>query len=123
MDREAVLESMQARGGQLAPDGSLVVEGRYGALFSGIGIPAVNHTLYFPQLAYFRQRFPLMSEEAFNTTFNRYHHVMVSDVVEPRSMYADLVEVPAAAMLGVPAPCSATSPEDCAAAPAPPAQH
>ncbi len=123
MDREAVLESMRARGGQQAPDGSLVVEGRYGALFSGIGIPAVNHTLYFPQLAYFRQRFPLMSEEAFNTTFNRYHHVMVSDVVEPRSMYADLVEVPAAAMLAVPAPCSGTSPEDCTAPPATPAQH
>ena len=103
MDRSAVLASMQARGAQQAADGALVVEGRYGALLPGIGIPAVNHTLYFPQLAYFRQRFPTMPEDAFNTTFNRYHHVMVSDVVEPRSQHADLVEVPAAPMLAAPA--------------------
>lgn len=103
MDRGAVLASMQARGARQAADGALVVEGRYGALLSGVGIPAVNHTLYFPQLAYFRARFPDMPEDRFNTTFNRYHHVMVSDVAEPRSMYADLVEVPAAAMLAAPA--------------------
>ncbi|HIE5649071.1 TPA: DUF7657 domain-containing protein [Stenotrophomonas maltophilia] len=103
MDRSAVLASMQARGARQAADGALVVEGRYGALLSGVGIPAVNHTLYFPQLAYFRARFPDMPEDRFNTTFNRYHHVMVSDVAEPRSMYADLVEVPAAAMLAAPA--------------------
>lgn len=103
MDRSAVLASMQARGARQAADGALVVEGRYGALLSGVGIPAVNHTLYFPQLAYFRARFPGMPEDRFNTTFNRYHHVMVSDVAEPRSMYADLVEVPAAAMLAAPA--------------------
>jgi hypothetical protein len=103
MDRGAVLASMQARGARQAADGALVVDGRYGALLSGVGIPAVNHTLYFPQLAYFRARFPDMPEDRFNTTFNRYHHVMVSDVAEPRSMYADLVEVPAAAMLAAPA--------------------
>ncbi|MHC1662609.1 DUF7657 domain-containing protein [Stenotrophomonas maltophilia] len=103
MDRGAVLASMQERGARQAADGALVVEGRYGALLSGVGIPAVNHTLYFPQLAYFRARFPDMPEDRFNTTFNRYHHVMVSDVAEPRSMYADLVEVPAAAMLAAPA--------------------
>ncbi|HIE5355065.1 TPA: DUF7657 domain-containing protein [Stenotrophomonas maltophilia] len=103
MDRGAVLASMQARGGRQAADGALVVDGRYGALLSGVGIPAVNHTLYFPQLTYFRARFPDMPEDRFNTTFNRYHHVMVSEVAEPRSMYADLVEVPAAAMLAAPA--------------------
>lgn len=103
MDRSAVLASMQARGARQAADGALVVEGRYGALLSGVGIPAVNHTLYFPQLAYFRARFPDMPADRFNTMFNRYHHVMVSDVAEPRSMYADLVEVPAAAMLAAPA--------------------
>ncbi|MDH0172523.1 hypothetical protein N7367_13830 [Stenotrophomonas sp. GD04145] len=108
MDRSAVLASMQARGARQAADGALVVEGRYGALLSGVGIPAVNHTLYFPQLAYFRARFPDMPEDRFNTTFNRYHHVMVSDVAEPRSMYADLVEVPAAAMLAAPAQPPAT---------------
>lgn len=119
MDRSAVLQSMQARGARQAADGSLVVEGRYGALLSGIGIPAVNHTLYFPQLAYFRQRFPTMPEETFNHIFNRYHHVMVSDVLEPRSMYDDLVEVPAAAMLAAPAACAATRPSaDCARPPA-----
>lgn len=108
MDRSAVLASMQARGARQAADGALVVEGRYGALLSGVGIRAVNHTLYFPQLAYFRARFPDMPEDRFNTTFNRYHHVMVSDVAEPRSMYADLVEVPAAAMLAAPAQPPAT---------------
>jgi len=108
MDRGAVLASMQERGARQAADGALVVEGRYGALLSGVGIPAVNHTLYFPQLAYFRARFPDMPEDRFNTTFNRYHHVMVSDVAEPRSMYADLVEVPAAAMLAAPAQPPAT---------------
>lgn len=117
MDRAAVLEAMRAKGAQQAPDGSLVVEGRYGALLSGIGIPAVNHTLYFPQLAYFRQRFPAMSDEAFNTIFNRYHHVMISDVVEPRSLHADLVELPAAAMLA--APCPAATRADCPPPPAP----
>lgn len=121
MDRDAVVQSMQARGARYAADDSLVVSGGYGALLSGIGIPAVNHVLYLPQLAYFRQRFPTLADAEFNVLFNRYHHITVAAEGEvPRLLQGDLVEIPARAMLSPPAPQCEERAVDC---PSPPAAH
>ena len=51
---------------------------RVRGLLPGVGIPAVNHVLYLPQMDYFRRYFPSMSDDDFNFTFNRYHHITVA---------------------------------------------
>ncbi|WP_241900330.1 DUF7657 domain-containing protein [Stenotrophomonas maltophilia] len=105
MDRAAVLHSLQARGSATTPEGALVAPGGFGALLPGVGIPAVNHVLYLPQMEYFRRYFPLMSDEAFNFTFNRSHHITVAPEGDaPRVLQGDLVELPAKALLAHPAP-------------------
>ncbi|HHA2573392.1 TPA: hypothetical protein ACOEN9_002015 [Stenotrophomonas maltophilia] len=105
MDRTAVLHSLQARGSATTPEGALVAPGGFGALLPGVGIPAVNHVLYLPQMEYFRRYFPLMSDEAFNFTFNRYHHITVAPEGDaPQVLQGDLVELPAKALLAHPAP-------------------
>ncbi|MDH1660430.1 DUF3292 domain-containing protein [Stenotrophomonas sp. GD03777] len=104
IDRQAVLQAQQARGARSNADGALVATGSFGGLLPGAGIPAVNHVLYLPQMKYFRRYFPTMPDSDFNFTFNRYHHVSVNPNSEaPRLIQADLVEVPAKAMLASPA--------------------
>ncbi len=125
MDRAAVLQSLQARGAQTTADGTLVVPGHYGALLSGVGIAAVNHVLYAPQLPYFRQHFPTMDADAFNFTFNRYAHIAVGQGDVPHLPQADLIEVPAATMLAGPSAqpataCAGDGQPPCPAAPAQP---
>ncbi|PBC23460.1 MULTISPECIES: hypothetical protein [unclassified Mesorhizobium] len=78
------------------PNGWAVLPGIYGALFSGAGVPAINHTLTAPQLSFFRKIFPAMPEAAFNQAFNRYAFVIPSDVLEPKSTAGDRVLVPIA---------------------------
>lgn len=76
------------------PNGWAVMPGMYGALFSGAGVPAINHTLTAPQLSFFRRVFPSMPEAAFNNAFNRYAHIIPTDVPEPRSPSPDQAWVP-----------------------------
>ncbi|WP_248785492.1 hypothetical protein, partial [Escherichia coli] len=78
MDRAAVLQAMQTRGARTTSEGVLVAPGGFGGLLPGAGIPAVNHVLYLPQMDYFRRYFPSMSDDDFNFTFNRYHHITVA---------------------------------------------
>ncbi|MBH1508397.1 hypothetical protein I5U60_12315 [Stenotrophomonas maltophilia] len=105
MDRAAVLHSMQARGAHSNAEGVLVAPGGFGGLLPGVGIPAVNHVLYLPQLDYFRRYFPSLPDDQFNLIFNRYHHITVAaDGEAPQVLQGDLVEVPAKALLAEPAP-------------------
>ncbi len=105
MDRAAVLQAMQTRGARTTSEGVLVAPGGFGGLLPGVGIPAVNHVLYLPQLDYFRRYFPSLPDEQFNFIFNRYHHITVAaDGKAPQVLQGDLVEVPANALLADPAP-------------------
>lgn len=80
---------------QANPNGWLVVEGYNGAVFSGLGIPAINHTLTRPQPAFFRDLFPDMPEAEFNRVFNRYAHVAPAAGLErPHNPSADVIQVP-----------------------------
>lgn len=64
----------------------------------------MNHVLYLPQMDYFRRYFPSMSDDDFNFTFNRYHHITVApDGDAPRVLQGDLVELPAKPLLATPA--------------------
>ncbi|PZS98800.1 hypothetical protein A7X83_02315 [Stenotrophomonas maltophilia] len=104
MDRTAVLHSLQARGSATTAEGVLVAPGGFGGLLPGVGIPAVNHVLYLPQMDYFRRYFPSMSDDDFNFTFNRYHHITVAPEGDaPRVLQGDLVELPAKPLLATPA--------------------
>ncbi|HDS1084199.1 TPA: hypothetical protein QDZ62_002080 [Stenotrophomonas maltophilia] len=103
MDRAAVLEALQAQGARKNADGVLVAPGAYGGLLPGLGIPAVNHVLYLPQMGYFGRYFPGMPDNEFNFTFNRYHHVAVAaDGDLPRVQQGDQVVVPAKVLLAPP---------------------
>ncbi|HEL7613708.1 TPA: hypothetical protein UM344_002650 [Stenotrophomonas maltophilia] len=103
MDRAAVLEALQAQGARKNADGVLVAPGAYGGLLPGLGIPAVNHVLYLPQMGYFGRYFPGMPDNEFNFTFNRYHHVAVAtDGDTPRVLQGDQVVVPATVLLAPP---------------------
>lgn len=87
------------------PNGWAVVPGWYGSLFSGAGVPAINHVLTAPQLAFFRRIFPSMPAEEFNHVFNRYAHIIPNDALQPPSPQADVVMVPADAFrAAIPAP-------------------
>lgn len=103
MDRAAVLEALQTQGARKNADGVLVAPGAYGGLLAGLGIPAVNHVLYLPQMEYFSRYFPGMPGDEFNFTFNRYHHVAVTANGDtPRVLQGDQVEVPAKVLLAPP---------------------
>lgn len=76
------------------PNGWLVIPGGYGALFSGAGIPAINHTLTTPQLEFFRKVFPNMPADQFNQVFNRYAHIHPQPGDKLYSPQADVIVVP-----------------------------
>jgi len=67
------------------PNGWAVVPGWYGSLFSGIGIPAVNHTLTAPAMGFFRKIFPEMNDAEFNYLFNRYANISLKNVAAPEA--------------------------------------
>ena len=76
------------------PNGWAIVPGMYGALLNGAGVPSINHTLTAPQLGFFRKIFPNVEAERFNSTFNRYAHIIPEAGVEPNSPYPDQAVVP-----------------------------
>lgn len=98
LDAKAIELTMYARGADTAADGTLVVPGHYGALLAGAGLHTVNHTLYAPQMEYFRRYFPAISASDFNTIFNRYSHISVGNT-PPKLLHGDHVSIPSNAFL------------------------
>lgn len=90
------LDGLQARN----PDGWLVVPGYPGAVLNGWGYRSVSHVLIAPQLAFFRERFPEMSDAEFNHVFNRYAHVQLSYADVPDTPQGDVLRVPITAFRG-----------------------
>lgn len=76
------------------PLGWAVEDRHYGAILNGAGVPAINHVLLQPQLAFFRRAYPDMDPAAFDHVFNRYAHVMPAMRWAPAVIRADLIAVP-----------------------------
>ena len=100
VDRAKVTEFLGQAGGQKDSAGTWVVPGHFGALISGVGIPAVNHVLYYPQMVYFSNYFSHLPHDQLNSLFNRYAHISVGRGSQPRLIGADHVEIPMGVMLG-----------------------
>lgn len=76
------------------PKGWAIATRYLGGLAPGAGVPAINHVLLQPQLAFFRQAYPDMPAPAFNATFNRYAHIKPAVRWAPALIQPDLIEVP-----------------------------
>lgn len=66
----------------------------FAAIENGLGLPALNHALYTPQLKFFRCYFPDMPEEEFYTLFNRYLYVRIGKVAKPINVERDQSFIP-----------------------------
>jgi len=77
------------------PKGWAIENRHYGAVLNGAGVPAINHVLLQPQLAFFRKAYPGMDRAQFDQVFNRYAHIMPSMVWEPKVVQQDLISLPA----------------------------
>ena len=86
------------------PNGWAAVPGLYGALINGAGIPAINHTLAVPQLAFFRRIFPDLPAEQLNEVFNRYAHIVPDAGTRLYSPQPDVAVVPIEPFLKLAAP-------------------
>jgi hypothetical protein len=68
-----------------------------GAIAPGLGFRSVQHTLLAPQLAFFRERFPDIPPDPFNTIFNRTAHIVLDETIAtPSLLQTDVVRVPIA---------------------------
>jgi hypothetical protein len=76
------------------PKGLTTPIGEYGALLNAQGLPAVTHVLVVPQLAYFRAAYPAMDESAFNQVFNRFAHVQLRAIWQPKLRADDAISIP-----------------------------
>lgn len=86
---------------EASPTGWAIVPRFTGALLSGAGVAAINHTLTTPQLDFFKSVFPDFDEAEFLQLFNRYAHIWPRDDIEaPFSPQADVIMVPVAAFAG-----------------------
>jgi hypothetical protein len=66
-----------------------------GAVAPGLGFRSVQHTLLAPQLAFFRERFPDIPPDQFNTIFNRTAHIVLDGTITtPSLLQTDVVRVP-----------------------------
>lgn len=80
---------------QLSPNGWAARPWGFGAILSGIGIPAVNHTLTTPQVDFFRKVFPSLPDRQLNELFNRYAHIVpVPGITQPYLIQDDAIAVP-----------------------------
>jgi hypothetical protein len=69
-----------------------------GSVLNGLGFRAITQFLIAPQLAFFRQRFPELSDADFNYVFNRFAHIDVApNINRPSTPYPDVIQVPAQA--------------------------
>lgn len=73
-----------------------VVESGYpGAVLSGLGMNSFTTVLIQPQMSIFRDLYPDMPENEFNTIFNRYAHIMISELaVTPYNPTPDVIMIP-----------------------------
>ncbi len=94
-DRPGVVLEVMRRYAETNPHGWAVAPIHYGAAVNGRGVPAINHVLLQPQLAFFRRAYPDMPQAAFDHTFNRYAHILPKPRWAPFVVQEDLVEVPA----------------------------
>ena len=58
------------------PEGFVALEGSYGAVLNGIGVPAINHFLLTPQMKFLKTRFQDLLPEAFLFAFNRHTQII-----------------------------------------------
>ncbi len=100
VDKTEVQRLLSERGATTSPEGYLVAPGHYGALLAGIGLPSINHVLYYPQPAFFKRYFGELPKQEFDEVFNRYAHVSIGAGTLPRVLAPDHIQVPAAVMLG-----------------------
>lgn len=76
------------------PQGQVAIEGAYGAVLNGLGIPAINHSLLTPNVKFFRERLPELSDEAAWLAFNRYAQIVPSAVRDVEIVSRDGILVP-----------------------------
>ncbi|OXE35469.1 MAG: hypothetical protein CGW95_13685 [Phenylobacterium zucineum] len=77
------------------PLGWAVEARHYGAAVNGAGVPAINHVLLQPQLAFFRKAYPQMDQSSFDQVFNRYAHIVPSMSWTPTVPQPDVISLPA----------------------------
>jgi len=78
------------------PQGWLAVPGYLGGVLNGWGFRSVSHVLILPQVAFFRQHLPELSEAEIQRVFNRYGHIILQDVTAPDVPQGDVIVVPLA---------------------------
>ncbi len=74
--------------------GVLAAPGYFGATLNGLGYKSVTHVTPVPHLDFWRKMFPDMPQVAFDTVFNRYSHIILADVKQPETHFADQVQIP-----------------------------
>lgn len=86
------------------PEHFLLTRDVPGAILNAWGYRAIQHVLVYPQLDFFRQRFPDLPPRLFNRVFNRYAHIKLTDEatpfvpqVAPGVLQHDVIRVPRAA--------------------------
>lgn len=75
-------------------DGVLIVEGFPAATLNGIGYKSMAHTTAVPEIKFWRDKYPDLSEEKFMKIFNRYSHIILGNFVEPILINTDAVGIP-----------------------------
>lgn len=82
------------------PEDFFVSTKLFGATANGLGLPAIDHVLYVPQLKFFRCYFPDMPEAEFNFIFNRYLHLQIGEGVDkPINLQSDASLIPIKSLL------------------------
>ena len=76
------------------PDGVVLNSQFYGSTLNGLGFRSVAHILMAPRLELFRQYFPTMEPQHFNTIFNRYALVRIGTKPVPDLPIGDMIELP-----------------------------
>lgn len=76
------------------PQKQVAIEGAYAAVLNGFGVPAINHMLLTPNVGFFRQSFPELSEETIWRAFNRYAQIIPGAMRDVELASRDAVLVP-----------------------------
>lgn len=74
--------------------GVLAVIGLPGAIGNGLGYKSLGHVTAVPQMKFWRDIFPELSEDQLNQVFNRYAHILPSEIPMPTVIHLDAVSVP-----------------------------
>jgi hypothetical protein len=74
--------------------GILAVIGLPGAVGNGLGYKSLSHVTAVPQMNFWRDVFPEMNEIQLNQVFNRYSHIVPTEMPMPAVITPDSVSVP-----------------------------